>query len=69
MTIRLMRNACWIPKTTNTHTHSEHVIPITFPQQQWLRERGSVLRCTHIASLVQSYVLKALDYTHHSRPK
>jgi len=32
MTIRRMRIACWITKTKNTH--SEYVIPITFPLQQ-----------------------------------
>ena len=34
MTIWRMRIACWIPKTTNTH--SECVILIAFPLQQWL---------------------------------
>ena len=29
-----MRITCWIPKATNTH--SEHVIRIPFPLQQWL---------------------------------
>ena len=42
MTIWRMRFACWIPKATNTH--SECVILIAFPRQQWLRERASVLR-------------------------
>ena len=32
-----MRVACWIHKATNTH--SEDVILITFPLQQWLYER------------------------------
>ena len=32
-----MRIACWIPKATNTH--SEYVLLIDFPLQQWLRER------------------------------
>jgi len=39
--------ACWIPKATNTH--SEYVILIAFPQQQWLHERASMLRHTYIA--------------------
>jgi hypothetical protein len=34
MTIWRMRIACWIPKGTNAH--SEYVILIAFPQQQWL---------------------------------
>ena len=32
--------------------HTEYVILIAFPQQQWLRERASVLRYTYIACLV-----------------
>jgi hypothetical protein len=36
------RIACWIPKDIDTH--SEYVILIAFPLQQWLRERASVLR-------------------------
>jgi len=42
MTIRRVRIACWIPKATDTH--SEYIIVITFPLQQWLHERVSVLR-------------------------
>jgi hypothetical protein len=38
--IRRMRFACWITKATNTH--SEYVILIAFPRQQWLRERVSL---------------------------
>jgi hypothetical protein len=36
--IRRMRFACWITKATDTH--SEYVILIAFPRQQWLRERS-----------------------------
>ena len=32
-----MRIACWIPKSTNRH--SEYVILIAFPFQQWLHEQ------------------------------
>ena len=39
-----------IPKATNTH--SEYVIVIAFPQEQWLHERALMLRHTCIASLV-----------------
>jgi hypothetical protein len=39
--IRRMRFACWITKATNTHT--EYVILIAFPRQQWLRERALIL--------------------------
>jgi hypothetical protein len=48
VTIWRMRSAWWIPKATNTH--SEYVILIAFPLQQWLRQRATVLRCTYIAS-------------------
>jgi hypothetical protein len=40
--IRRMRFACWITKPTDTH--SEYVILIVFPWQEWLCERGSMLR-------------------------
>jgi hypothetical protein len=40
--IRRMRFACWITKATNTHT--EYVILIAFPRQQWLGEWVSMLR-------------------------
>jgi hypothetical protein len=40
--IRRMRFACWITKATDTH--SEYVILIAFPRQQWLRERATMLR-------------------------
>jgi hypothetical protein len=42
MTIWRMRNACWIPKATNTH--SEYVTLIAFPLQQRSYERDSLLR-------------------------
>jgi len=42
MTTRRMRCACWTTKAKNTH--SEYVIVIAFPRQQWLRERASMLR-------------------------
>ena len=42
VTIWRMRIPCWIPKATNTH--SEYVILIDFPWQQWLQERASLLR-------------------------
>jgi hypothetical protein len=37
MTTWRMRIACWIRKATNTH--SEYVIRLAFPLQQWLHER------------------------------
>jgi len=50
MAVRRMRITCCIPKATNTH--SECVILIAFPLQQWLHERASILRSTYIACLV-----------------
>jgi hypothetical protein len=44
--IGCVRGACWIPNATNTH--SEYVIHIAFPLQQWLHERASTLRYTYI---------------------
>jgi len=41
MTIR-PRIACWI--TESVGIHSEYVILIAFPGQQWLRERALLLR-------------------------
>jgi hypothetical protein len=45
-----LRFACWITKATDTH--SEYVILVAFPLQQWLRERASVLLYKHIVYLV-----------------
>ena len=42
ITIWRMRIACWITKATNTH--SQYVISIAFPLQNWLQERASLLR-------------------------
>jgi hypothetical protein len=45
-----MRFACWITKATDIH--SEYVIPIDFPRQQWLCERVSMVRYTLTACFV-----------------
>ena len=50
MTIWRMRIACWITKATNTH--SQYVILIAFPLQQWLQERALMLHFTYIVCLV-----------------
>ena len=50
MTIRLVRISCWILKTTNAH--SEYVILIAFPLQEWLHECASMLFYTYTACLV-----------------
>jgi hypothetical protein len=41
--------ARWIPKAHLTH--SQYIIFIAFPLQQWLHERASMLRYTYIACL------------------
>ena len=43
-----MRFESWI--TEATKTHSECIIIIAFPQQQWLHEHSLMLRYTYIAS-------------------
>ena len=61
--IRRMRIAGWITKATDTH--SECVILIAFSQQQWLRERASILRlyvhCIHTLNIYSD------DGTHTNR--
>ena len=57
MTIWHMRVVCWISKATNTH--SEYVILIAFPLQQWLHERASVFCYTYITCLV--YNMRSLE--------
>ena len=63
MTIWRMCIACWISKAIRTQSHSHAHAPThahtqkyislpVFPQQQWFRERASLLRYTHIFSLV-----------------
>jgi hypothetical protein len=59
-TIWRMPIACWIPKATNTH--SQYVILIAFPQQQWLNERASMLRYMHNASFVTHPSLLSQTY-------
>jgi len=56
MAIWRMRIACWITNATNTH--SEYVILIAYPLQQWLHERALVLRYMYIACRVSSPVRK-----------
>ena len=54
MTIWSISFTCRIPKTTDTH--SEYVIRIAVPLQQWLHECASLLRYTYIDCLVKSTV-------------
>jgi hypothetical protein len=54
--IQRMRFACWITKVTDTH--SEYVILIASPRQQWLHKRVSILRYTYIACLGLLFALQ-----------
>jgi len=54
MTIWRVRIACWVRK--GIRTHSEYVILIDFPLQQWLHEQASLLRYAYISCFVCSYV-------------
>jgi hypothetical protein len=45
-----MHSVFWIKKATNIH--SEYVIIIAFPLQQWLKERASMIRYTFIDYIV-----------------
>jgi len=56
------RFACRITKTTDTH--SEYVIIIVLSRQQWLRERASMLRYTHIARRVAIPNLQTIDHNY-----
>jgi hypothetical protein len=49
MTIWRMRFVRWIPKVTNSH--SEYVILIAFPLQQWLNESAPILCYTYVVCL------------------
>jgi len=60
MSIWRMRNACWKTKVTNTH--SEYIILIAFPQQQWLYESASILHDTYIACLVIFSYSRKMNY-------
>ena len=42
--------ACWLPRATNTH--SEPVITIAFPLQQWMDKRASILSYKYLDCLV-----------------
>jgi hypothetical protein len=49
MRIWRIRFAYWVTKATDAH--SEYVIIIVFPQQQWLHERALIFPYTYIACL------------------
>ena len=49
MTVWRMGIEIWITKDTDTH--SEYVILIAFPLQQWFHDRASMLRYTQLSVL------------------
>ena len=49
MTIQLLRTSGWVPKATNTNPE---YVDTACPQQQWLKERASVLRYMYNVYLV-----------------
>ena len=55
-TIRRIRTACWIPKSTDTQL--EYVIVISFPLQWWSHERASYLLLRTIACHVETFLKK-----------
>jgi hypothetical protein len=46
-----MRVTSWITKATDTH--SEYIIIIALPLQQWLHEMPLILHSTYIACLIK----------------
>jgi hypothetical protein len=50
ITIWRMRSSRWVPKAANAH--SEYVMLIAFPLQQWWHERASMLHYAYFAYLV-----------------
>ena len=55
MTIWCMCISYWIPKAT--HSHSQYVILIAFPLQQWLHERASILQVHYLSCSILTYIL------------
>jgi hypothetical protein len=65
-TIRRTRVEFWITKTTDTHT--EYVIRIASPLQQWLYERVSMLCYRYTGRIVIPNALKGYS-RHRDRPR
>ena len=58
MTIWCMCVSCCTPKTT--HTHSEYVMLIAFPLQQWLHQQASIFLHTYIVCLCSKFLSSQL---------
>jgi hypothetical protein len=50
LTVWCMHFVCWMPMATNIH--SEYVILIAFPLQQWLHDRTSMLHYSTLPVLI-----------------
>jgi hypothetical protein len=50
MTLQHILIECWMPKARDTH--SEYIIRIALPLQQWLHDSATILRYTYISCLV-----------------
>ena len=62
MTTWRMRIACWIPKTTNTHSH--YVILIAFTPSQWFYESTTVtLRELYSVCLVNLTIIPHITFS------
>ena len=59
-----VRIACWIPKSINTHTHTEYVILIDFALHQLLPHHVTVLCYTCIACFVIRKVVGKFSVVH-----
>jgi hypothetical protein len=60
-----MSTACWIPEATNEQTGC--VTHITFPLQQWMHKRASILRYTYLVCLLTFVYVLDLELTKDNR--
>jgi hypothetical protein len=58
--VRRMHKACWVTKSSDTH--SEYVILLAFPWQQWLRERA---QCYFISTLALVFPCFCFSFKRH----
>jgi len=49
------KSHCMLGNFGHKHTQNKYVPTISFPLQQWSRERSSLLRYTYIACLVNLF--------------
>ena len=59
------RSGTYMSAGTRNHARTDpYVILIAFPQQQWFRERASLLRYTYIACVVPSICSPIISQNH-----